>query len=110
MMLGNKVRLRRNKKMLDRRFRAWFGVDAMHCSLLWQLLLETPSIRLPKNADPKHLLWSLLFLKQYSTEHVHAAQVGVDVKTFRKWAWLYTGALAKLAPKLVSFKLKVLWF
>jgi len=47
--------------------------------------------------------------KQYSTEHIHAAQVGVDVKTFRKWAWLYTGALAKLAPKLVSFKMKVLW-
>jgi len=46
-------------------------------------------------------------LKQYSTEQTHAAQVGADEKTFRKWAWLYTGALAKLAPRLVSLKLEV---
>jgi len=107
MMLGDKLHWCCNKKIHDQRFRAWFGADATHCSLLWQLLLETPSIKLPHNPDPKHLLWSLLFLKQYSTEQTHAAQVGTDEKTFRKWAWLYTGALAKLAPRLVSLKLEV---
>ena len=72
-------------------------------ALVWRELMEDGWIvrcagRCP---HPKHLLWSLLFLKIYGVEEVHAARVGCDEKTFRKWAWLYAEAVAKLDRKFV---------
>ena len=36
---------------------------------------------------PLHLLWTLMFLKQCSTEEVNAARAGVHEDAFRDWAW-----------------------
>ena len=65
------------------RFRAHFCVTPSLCAEIWARLAFQPS------GKPIHLLWALLFLKTYSTEHVHAAFCQVDEKTFRKWAWIY---------------------
>ena len=51
--------------------------------------------------QPKHLLWCLLFMKNYGVEETHAARVGCDEKTFRKWAWLYAEGVAKLDRQFV---------
>lgn len=40
--------------------------------------------KLPEDYQPVHLLWSKLFLKCYSTEHVNHAIANCDEKTFRK--------------------------
>eukprot|EP00171_Calliarthron_tuberculosum_P003542 IDg3542t1 len=42
-----------------RRFRALFGVSPTVCSLLWSLMCD----RHPPKGQPRHLLWSLMFLK-----------------------------------------------
>lgn len=63
-----------------RKFRTFFGVSPDVCSVARILIKHKP-----EGSEPKHLLWCLLFLKAYNKEHVNAALVEVDEKTFRKW-------------------------
>ena len=92
----------KSEKVRNRRFKAWFGTTPKYVELLWDNLILSGSLATLRRAEPKHLLWALLFLKQYSREEDHAAQVGgVDEKTFRKWAWFYVHGIAELAPSLV---------
>ena len=46
--------------------------------------------------QPKHLLWTLLFLKGYSTENIHAQMAGCSAKTFRKWVWFTIDKLSNI--------------
>lgn len=92
-----------SRRARKRRFVAHYGIEPRLVALVWRELMEDGWIvrcagRCP---HPKHLLWSLLFLKIYGVEEVHAARVGCDEKTFRKWAWLYAEAVAKLDRKFV---------
>jgi hypothetical protein len=77
----------------SRRFRAFFGTTPIICSVLWSLCL--PSF-IAQAVMPAHLLWALLFLKQYNIEEVNASMTGTDEKTFRKWSWLVISILADL--------------
>ena len=52
-------------------------------------------------AEPKHLLWALLFLKVYASEQVIRKFTGADEKTSRKWIWLFIGYIEEL--KIVSY-------
>ncbi len=57
--------------------------------------------------EPKHLLWTLYFLKVYPREGPGCAAVGgsrgaVDPKTMRKWVWLFLERIAELADEVVS--------
>jgi hypothetical protein len=84
-----------------RNFKGHFGLSPTHTSMLWILLGENKWFISKSEPDPKHLLWALLLLKQYSTEIVLSGKVGVDEKTFRKWAWHYVSGISKLGNKLV---------
>jgi hypothetical protein len=84
-----------------RRYKALFGVSAATCSRLWALV--KPS--LPSSAGPRHLLWTLYFLKQYGHEEVNVAFCQCDEKTFRKWSWMVVQVLADL--ELVSESVSV---
>ena len=75
-----------------RRFRALFGASPAVCSVVWSLASRS----LPPKARPIHLLWALLFLKVYATEHANASLAGVDEKTFRKWAWALLESISNL--------------
>lgn len=80
----------------DRRIRAHFGVTTHTLTIASKLVKSQLNISL----QPEHLLWACMFLKLYSTEHVHAGMAGVDEKTFRKHVWTSVKALAQL--KVVS--------
>lgn len=67
------------------------------CSLLWNELL---GVR-PEGSRPIHLLWTLLFLKVYATEHVNKLVTSADEKTYRKWTWMFLNLIADL--NLVRF-------
>lgn len=82
----------------DRAFRAIFGATAAVVAHLWDNCINL----IPRNSQKKHLLWSLVFLKVYSTEEVHCGIVGTNPKTFRKWCWMYVQTIASL--NLVSLK------
>ena len=80
----------------QRRFAALFGVSPSVCASTWAIIWK----QLPDGSEPKHLIWALLFLKVYATEHVNCALTGVDCKTFRKWVWIFLRIIA--CCKLVS--------
>ncbi len=61
----------------------------------------------PKKSKPKHLLWTLYFLKVYTREAPGCSTVGgskgaIDPKTLRKWVWLFIERIAELADEVVS--------
>jgi hypothetical protein len=58
----------------------------------------------PPQTRPKHLLWTLMFLKLYSTELVLAVMARVSRKTFRKWVWLLLPVIANMAPFVVCYQ------
>lgn len=74
-----------------RKFRTFYGVSPEICALLWNQIGNKPS-----GSEPKHLLWCMLFLKTYNKEHINAAIVNVDEKTFRLWTWRFVELLAQL--------------
>ena len=53
----------------ERRFRGLFGTSPAICATVWSML----GASLPRGAAPSHLLWALLFLKNYATEHVNSS-------------------------------------
>ena len=90
--------------MEDRRFRGLFGARIEIVLKVW-LMLGEGGLR-PKKSKPKHLLWTLYFLKVYPREGPGCAAVGgsrgaVDPKTMRKWVWLFLERIAELADEVV---------
>ena len=59
-----------------------------------------------KKKEKRHLLWALLWLKQYTNEQSLAALVGVGRKTFRKWVWILIEDMANASVMKVSSKRK----
>lgn len=76
---------------LHRKFISFYGVGPEVCTVIWKSIASKPS-----GSQYKHLLWCLLFLKRYSTEHVNSALVGADEKTFRTWTWVFIELISKL--------------
>lgn len=94
--LGNvytKSSLTKSKPIALRRFKTFFGVCPTICSIVWKELNKNG---LPQGALPKHLLWCLSFLKQYSTEHCRRSLFRSDEKTIRKWTWIFVKLLSDM--------------
>jgi hypothetical protein len=93
--------------VFERRWMSFFGVDAVVCVDTWTRIgidLNNAEDPADKSAEPVHLLWALLFLKQYGTEAQLAAHAGaVDEKTFRKWSHLFVKKRSYLMCDVVSF-------
>lgn len=85
-------------KIALRRFKSFFGVTPKVCSIAWnEIKNEAPS-----GAQPKHLLWCLSFLKEYTTEHYRRSIFKADEKTMREWTWTFVKLLANM--NVVSLK------
>jgi hypothetical protein len=84
-----------------RRFVGMFGLEPIHCAIVWNELVLSGWTGRTRCAKPVHLLWALHFLRVYPTEEVLVARVGVDEKTARKWVWFYIHGIARLTLKIV---------
>ena len=80
----------------ERSFRSIFGVSWDVTARLWSLL---ESYGANKYKRPFHLLWALLFAKQYGNEQSHCMMVGgnVSLKTFRKWVWIILEEMSSIS-------------
>ena len=58
---------------------------------------------MPIKAEPKHLLWALLFCKVYGSESVHHNLTGADEKTLRKWIFIFLGLISELDVVMLLF-------
>lgn len=87
---GHKLKLSRLTGL--RRFKNFYGVSPNICGIIWNMIESN----VPESCEPKHLLWTLCFLKQYNSDSTNSAIFGADEKTIRKYVWLLTNFLADL--------------
>jgi len=100
-MIGCKTR--GTAKSQARRFETHFGVDHHLAAELWRDLEGSGWLRYAGlRPNPEHLLYALIFLRQYCVEEIHATHCNTNVRTFRKWAWFYAEGIANLDAKYVS--------
>ena len=92
------------RTVFDRRFKAFFGVKPMAVVTVWRLLKKKKWFEKNMSTEPnkEHLLWAMRFMKSYSTEEIHAAEVQKNEKTWRKWTWLYLEGIASVTDEVVS--------
>ena len=83
----------------ERLFKQFFGLSPELTVVTWDVV-NNPKIH-PKIL-PKHLLWTLLFLKQYGNEGMLSSVAKVTPKTFRKWVWIVIDGLSSRYDDLVS--------
>ena len=83
-----------------RDFVTFFGVHWTLCERVWNHLDEYGPYK--RTRKPEHLMWTLLFLRTYSNEKVHASVVNTTTKTFRKWTWRVAEEIALLEAHIVS--------
>jgi hypothetical protein len=73
-----------------------FGVDIAIMRMVWAMLKENGLCL--KRIQPKHLLWTLYFMKVYPKQSLGCSTFGnstgtVDPKTMTKWVWNFWSAL-----------------
>jgi hypothetical protein len=85
-----------------RLFRATIGVSFIVVAELWNML--DPPSNISNRAKPKHLLWTLVFLKVNQTEPVHLRITGCKSRdTFRDWVGRFAAAIADLQSRVIVF-------
>lgn len=83
-----------------RMFRATLGVSCATGAMLWNKL--EPTTKISDRAKPKHLLWTLVFLKVYKTEPIHLKITGCKSRdTFRQWVNRFATAIADLEDSMI---------
>lgn len=93
--LGNvytKTKYRQKLSTKNRRFKSFFGITPKVCSIVWEKIRHDR----PIGFSPKHLLWGLNFLKQYTNEENRHSIFQADEKTIRKWTWIAVGLLSDM--------------
>jgi hypothetical protein len=96
---------------MTRHFREFFGASLVVVNKLWWLLLKHNL--LPKKSRPKHLLWTLYFVKVYPRQSPGCLVVGaifgaINPKTFWKWVWMFIENIQELVNEVVSISLNLL--
>jgi hypothetical protein len=88
-----------DSKDSNNRFRSCFGASIGVVLDIWN---RVEPILDQRGAEPKHLLWALVFLKVYSTEEIHCSIVGwPHCHTFRKWSWYFIQKIADLKDSII---------
>jgi len=87
-----------------KRYISHFGISPTVTAEVWEqvFVLRHHRISTSLRIEPPHLLWALLFAKQYSTEPVIASMIGVDEKTARLYIWEILGIISARRSEFVS--------
>ena len=100
-IMGDRQRIVWNRES-HRRFRTTFGTSPTVCEDMWKRLHQH-SAQKHLLKFKEHLLWALMWLKQYGTETTIANQIGEGLteKTLRDWVKVYVTAVAELATVML---------
>lgn len=80
---------------LDKLYHSNFGLSVDTTARIWVMLVHWEL--LPDKAKPKHLLWTLFFLRKYLTEDTMVIFLKTSAKTICLWIRLFLVALRDLA-------------
>ena len=89
----------------QRSFQECFGIKQHVAVAVWWMIKKFSN---NKRIAVHHLLWALMYLKQYGSEGNMARQVGVSRPTFRAWVDVVLLAIERLDSVVVSTKLCLL--
>ena len=84
----------------DRKFRMLFGCSPGVVLTVWNKLHSFGLV--PENGVMKHLLWALMYAKQYAKWQTMRKLTSTDPKTLRHWIYQFFDAIASLEPHIVS--------
>ena len=76
-----------------------FNASPRQCSIFWDHI--EPENNMPGKPEPKHLLWALMFLNLYLTEHINKILAKADESTFRLWVWRFVRCFSAKAPETI---------
>ena len=68
-------------------FRETFGVLAYVCAIAWGIHTSQHLANLPPGSQPIHILWTLLFLRQYPTGRIMEALTHASRPTICRLVW-----------------------
>ena len=83
-----------SEQLINRHFRAMFGMSSQTAHLLW-IMLDV-EISGPTGGKCIHLLWMLMFLKEYCTQDSLSGICHVSRKTFHCWVDIFLDRLFNL--------------
>ena len=84
-----------------RAFNECFGCVEDVCVALWMLLVANKTD--DDTFECRHMMWALMYLKQYPTKSNLARQVGSCRNTTRKWVYYMVERIAALDSLVVSY-------
>ena len=91
-----------NAQAAKHQFRQAFGVSADLASIMWGVIVLEHLPDLNVDSKPIHLLWTLLFLKQYLTGPMLESVTGKSRKTAMNYIWAMVGIMAQMVGSMVS--------
>ena len=100
-----KVNEKLSKNTLKETFRSHIGCSFEVCADAWSRMVARDS--LPQDAKPKHLIWTLMYLKLYDTQRRSSVVLNSDSKTIRKWKCIILKALFDIKDTVVRRRLSV---
>lgn len=89
------------KRTDDKIFRSHFGVSIPVILILWRkIVAKSP---LSSHAEPKHLLWALVFLKCYNSTNVLRRICGwPSESSYVEWTWYFLKRISQLKPDVIN--------
>ena len=102
MFYEHACRLYRRRSLNARLFSALFGASNSAIAKLWMLISDGNTLHQGADGfvEPKHLLWTLMFLKQFAVEEVLASTA--TAKTFRNHMRKTMDRINAYYPSVVS--------
>jgi hypothetical protein len=93
-----------SKQVFNSRWTQFFGVEDVVCMKAWNMMRINPfDDEEVRQAEIKHMLWGLMWLKGYDTESRMLNHAGCkDEGTFRKWSKIFVQRLSWLIHDVVS--------
>lgn len=88
------------------KFMSLYGTEPLVVAMLWDMLPD--AVKNKNGCHPKHLLWTLNFLKAYDTAINNATLFCCDEKTFRNWTWYMLESIEPLHSQVVSSTLVII--
>jgi hypothetical protein len=86
----------------NRSYRALFGCGPEVTLALWNRLVDNDGAGLPDDVTVKHLLWTLMYCKQYGKWKTMRKLTNTDPKTLRKWIAVILNAVELIESDVVS--------
>jgi hypothetical protein len=98
-VLGSEIASKKpGSKLNDRTFIAFYGRNSAEVAEIWDSCNE----RVQPKAQPKHLMWTLMYMKLYNSMDVMCILLDTSKPTFEKWVWSWIGAIATKHADVVS--------